>query len=87
MVLDDVLVAENTPEDTGRLLDDARVGNGIDDAPLAMANRVAQRESQRRSSDALSPAHSSFVAGPADAGCGRGSPGRADSPPADAGVR
>ncbi len=46
VVLDDVLVAENATEDARRLLDDAGVGNGVDDPALAVAHRVPQRESQ-----------------------------------------
>jgi hypothetical protein len=38
-------------------------------AGMAVLAPVAQRESERRSPDALSSALSSFVAGPADAGC------------------
>ena len=41
MVFDDVFVAEDTAEDAGRLLDDAGVGDGVDNPAFAVTHRMA----------------------------------------------
>src|SRR5206468_9467338 len=53
VMLDD-LIAKYIAKDVGRLLDNAGVGNDIDDAPLAMAKRVVQCE--RHAGECLSSA-------------------------------
>ena len=51
VVFDDAFAAqrgEDIAEDVGGLLDDAGVGNGVDDAPFAVGEGVIQREAQAR---------------------------------------